>query len=625
MASFELELQPTDFTGELSGVCLELARVAKCCLLGRMVSDKFFGLSYLKSTIQKLWNCGGTFDISNKGANLFFLMEEDKLKVITGAPWFCSNCHLVVKEWSAQLSWEQVDLGTSCIWIQVHGLPLELMNETNALSIGNSFGGLLASDLSLKNILNPASIIRLKVALWVDKPLLTGPNDKPPVLDIPEKGYGPWLRADTREVPQPEILAPTVGTGKRRRVSPVQSRKKSKKPEGKQVWLEKIVPEGAAGNLAEKACSHGPATDVVADVNLNTGQREGVESSKNLEVGPIVDLAIGAQVTPLVMAPMTNSNYVDDDYPEYEPPINYSSASKIARGIGILDLDVESPSGAGNLAEKACSHGPATDVVADVNLNTGQREGVESSKNLEVGPIVDLAIGAQVTPLVMAPMTNSNYVDDDYPEYEPPINYSSASKIARGIGILDLDVESPSGGYRDSPKLDPEEINEMGAGQPLTVNVLRDLKQKYNPCMVFLMETKQSKNYLEYLRNSLHFEHNFYVDRTGVSGGLAFWWKANLSISILDSCPNYIHILVNNPSCKWWLTFVYAPPDRHDRPGFWNDIKVLRPGTHPWELLGDFNSVFLESEKQGGNLSTLSQMRDFTDFMEEWELMDLGF
>ncbi|KAJ4837577.1 hypothetical protein Tsubulata_037870 [Turnera subulata] len=572
MASFELELQPTDFTGELSGICLELARVAKCCLLGRMVSDKFFGLSYLKSTLQKLWNCGGTFDISNKGANLFFFQfekEEDKLKVIIGAPWFCSNCHLVVKEWSAQLSWEQVDLGTSCIWIQVHDLPLELMNETNALSIGNSFGGLLASDLSLKNILNPASFIRLKVALWVDKPLPTGfqcnvnaqktwirfryenlpeccwfcgrlghslnrcpfkgPNDKPPVLDIPEKGYGPWLRADTHEVPhevpQPEILAPTVGTGKRRRVSPVQNRKKSKKPVGKQVWLEKIIPEGAAGNLAEKACSHGPATD----------------------------------------------------------------------------------------------------VVTDVNLNTGQREGMESSENLEVGPIVDLAIGAQVAPLVTAPVINSNYVDDDYPEYEPPINYSSASKIARGIGILDLDVESPSGGYRDSPKLDPEEINEMGAGQPLTVNVLRDLKQKYNPCMVFLMETKQSKNYLEYLRNSLHFEHNFYVDRTGVSGGLAFWWKANLSISILDSCPNYIHILVNNPSCKWWLTFVYAPPDRHDRPGFWNDIKVLRPGTHPWELLGDFNSVFLESEKQGGNLSTLSQMRDFTDFMEEWELMDLGF
>ncbi|KAJ4832399.1 hypothetical protein Tsubulata_009542 [Turnera subulata] len=86
-----------------------------------------------------------------------FEEEADKSSVALGVPWFFSNCHIVIKEWLPHLSWEQVELGKSCIWVQVHGLQLELMNEDNATAIGNSIGGLLETDISVDRILNPQS------------------------------------------------------------------------------------------------------------------------------------------------------------------------------------------------------------------------------------------------------------------------------------------------------------------------------------------------------------------------------------------------------------------------------------------------------------------------------------
>ncbi|KAJ4824632.1 hypothetical protein Tsubulata_016351 [Turnera subulata] len=338
MSNLELVLKPTDFGGSLTGGLLELARVTRCCLLGHIVLEKVFGLSYLKSTLQKLWKCRGNFEIANKGANIFlfqFQKEEDKSLVIVGAPWFCSNCHVVVKDWPVHSAWEQVDLGLSCIWVQVHGLPPELMNEDNTQIIGNSFGGLLESDLALKKILSPQSSIGLKVALWVDKPLLSGfhtsgdttlktwirfkykglpeccwfcgrlghsitrcpykgPNDKPPVLDIPERGFGPWLRVESPVEFALEAPISVTVTEKRKKDS---SGLNKKKPEGPTV------------------------------ISSNEIQTKGVCKENGAQSG-----------VPTV-------NVIREDSPEYEPPINYSPASRIARGIGLLDSDVESPTG----------------------------------------------------------------------------------------------------------------------------------------------------------------------------------------------------------------------------------------------------------------------------------------
>ncbi|KAJ4831669.1 hypothetical protein Tsubulata_020882 [Turnera subulata] len=233
----------------------------------------------------KLWMCDKDFLVQGKGFNLYvfhFSSEEDKKRVAKGAPWFVANQHIIVKEWLPNLSWDQVDLGKSCMWIQVHGLPLEQMNEESARVIDEAFAGLLETNISLKNVVNPRSYIRLKVGIWVDRPLLTGfhnvtagcekswvrfqyenlpelcwfcgrlghqmqrcpskgANDKLPVFDIPERGYGPWLKA---EIPLDEqygeilVEEPTknmlASGSKRKRAEKVENKGK-----GKKVWKAK--------------------------------------------------------------------------------------------------------------------------------------------------------------------------------------------------------------------------------------------------------------------------------------------------------------------------------------------------------------------------------------------------
>ncbi|GLT87904.1 hypothetical protein SLE2022_059570 [Rubroshorea leprosula] len=65
--------------------------------------------------------------------------------------------------------------------------------------------------------------------------------------------------------------------------------------------------------------------------------------------------------------------------------------------------------------------------------------------------------------------------------------------------------------------------NCQGLGQALTRRVLKDLIFKHRLCLVFLMETKKNRRYLEWLRRRLSFSAGVYVDPLGYSGGLALW------------------------------------------------------------------------------------------------------
>ncbi|KAJ4835304.1 hypothetical protein Tsubulata_048151, partial [Turnera subulata] len=240
--SLTLESDDTE-TGELtneseSNGALAL-RLSKTVLLGRFVSTRSYGLNFLNTHMKKLWGCRGELKITQRGFNFFFFtfqLEDDLQWVIQKAPWSFANAHLVVKQWPPHLTWEQIDLSKSCIWVQVLGLPLTQLNAKNAERVGNAFAGLLEYEISKNNVLHAPRIMYVKVEFWVDKPLLTGFNnvisnewkpwvrfryedlpefcyfcgrlghsmvkcwvkgddDKLPTYDISEKGFGPWLKA----------------------------------------------------------------------------------------------------------------------------------------------------------------------------------------------------------------------------------------------------------------------------------------------------------------------------------------------------------------------------------------------------------------------------------------------
>ncbi len=63
-------------------------------------------------------------------------------------PWNIKGSLLVLKPWTPEVTFDEVELSTCPFWVQVHGLPLQNMTARNAISIGKSHGNLLHHELA---------------------------------------------------------------------------------------------------------------------------------------------------------------------------------------------------------------------------------------------------------------------------------------------------------------------------------------------------------------------------------------------------------------------------------------------------------------------------------------------
>lgn len=69
-------------------------------------------------------------------------------------------------------------------------------------------------------------------------------------------------------------------------------------------------------------------------------------------------------------------------------------------------------------------------------------------------------------------------------------------------------------------------------GNPRRVRELSDLVKAKDLSLVFLMETKKKKSYLERLRCRLKFDNLFIVPRRNLGGGLALLCKNDLKLHV---------------------------------------------------------------------------------------------
>ena len=68
--------------------------------------------------------------------------------------------------------------------------------------------------------------------------------------------------------------------------------------------------------------------------------------------------------------------------------------------------------------------------------------------------------------------------------------------------------------------------------------------RRYNPKMVFLMETKAKNRRMKRIRNRLGFANGLYVPCVGRSGGLALIWTREVDIEIKSYSKNHIDTVV---------------------------------------------------------------------------------
>lgn len=83
--------------------------------------------------------------------------------------------------------------------------------------------------------------------------------------------------------------------------------------------------------------------------------------------------------------------------------------------------------------------------------------------------------------------------------------------------------------------------NVHGLGNPRTLRALKKLIYSEDPEVVFLMETKLKVWQLEGIRIKLQMVGCVGVDRVGLSGGLAPFWKEGASVSLSSMSVGHIN------------------------------------------------------------------------------------
>lgn len=114
--------------------------------------------------------------------------EVDAHKVYHKRPWSCKGGHLILKKWSPEVTWQEVEFSSSTFWVQVHGLPTLWNIEDNLRKIGSRLGEVIEVNLVGEPDGAWKKFIRIRVDIPVGKPLL--PNLFLPQPNKPDSWIG---------------------------------------------------------------------------------------------------------------------------------------------------------------------------------------------------------------------------------------------------------------------------------------------------------------------------------------------------------------------------------------------------------------------------------------------------
>lgn len=89
----------------------------------------------------------------------------------------------------------------------------------------------------------------------------------------------------------------------------------------------------------------------------------------------------------------------------------------------------------------------------------------------------------------------------------------------------------------------------------------------------------------------------------GRKGGLIIFWKREVNVQILFAHSNYIDVrIVEDAQREWRFTGFYGEFRWADKYLTWQRLRTLKAQHNlPWLLLGDFNEILFNDEKEGGN------------------------
>ncbi|XP_031090984.1 uncharacterized protein LOC115995981 [Ipomoea triloba] len=153
------------------------------------------------------------------------------------------------------------------------------------------------------------------------------------------------------------------------------------------------------------------------------------------------------------------------------------------------------------------------------------------------------------------------------------------------------------------------------------------LLSKHRPDMLCLVETKTSGSNANFICIKLGFEKWARVEALGFSGGIWILWSNGLTVDILQSHPQYVHMSVRELSGRRWnFSVVYGSPSLYLRRRLWNSLSREKVQVnHPWLIAGDFNAIASHEECSNPHNPGNHRNGDFRNWIFREALVDLGF
>lgn len=112
-------------------------------VLGMLVSGRHIKNNVVQNIVKEAWarfSTVRTIEINETTLMFHFESSRDRDQILELSIWTVHGHCLNLKLCHAYMSVDEVDFGRVQVWVQVHGLSLEMFNTQNAQSIGDSIG-----------------------------------------------------------------------------------------------------------------------------------------------------------------------------------------------------------------------------------------------------------------------------------------------------------------------------------------------------------------------------------------------------------------------------------------------------------------------------------------------------
>lgn len=158
--------------------------------------------------------------------------------------------------------------------------------------------------------------------------------------------------------------------------------------------------------------------------------------------------------------------------------------------------------------------------------------------------------------------------------------------------------------------------NVRGLNAPAWQHEVKQVVQLHKPHILFLQETK-----LHHIDNSLDrsalgvdYEDNFiYLPSEGTSGGILIAYRRDhflLQNPRLTTNTISATVIDSRTSSQWTITGVYGPQTEMDKKICIRELRQLKSTALPaWLLLGDFNLIYKEADKNNDQLNRRLMLR----------------